>query len=288
MSILINSVQRPATTKASSLECAIGSYSWCRMTFDEVNAFRKQSDALPGSLGNSLLRHADEQTLAGLVAVRDATERFDSPQSSFADWGVVCSSRYLGRSAFAQSLSKFAEEGPWNVSVQVVPNRSLHSPASMIGLALGCHGPCVGVGGGLDGETDAWLTAMTLLDQHRLPGIWLMFIGWEPDRPIDVKGNVTQETCCTGLAIGLQPAGSKGAQARLSIAFDHRTPTALEIPASQTAVTMFQKYASSNSRDEPLRVMLGGGLRAEIDMLPTVISALTQPQAVPISSRKAA
>lgn len=288
MSIFTNSIPRPATAKTSSLECSIGSYSWCRMTFDEINAYRKQSDALPGSLGNSLLRHADEQTLAALIAVRDAVERFDAPQNDFAEWGVVCSSRYLGRSAFAQSLIKFAEEGPWNVSVQVVPNRSLHSPASMVGLALGCHGPCVGVGGGLDGESEAWLTAFTLLDQHRLPGMWLVFSGWEPDQPIDVEGNVTPETRCTSLAIALRPAAAEGAQGHVSVTFDHGAPTALPIPAPLTAVTTFQRYASSSVPQQTLRLLLGGGMCAEIDLLPSVISSLRHPTANPIPSRKAA
>ena len=169
------------------LECRVAAHSIAKFKYEDVNALRKHSDTLPGTLGNSILRHSDEQTLSVLVAVRDAVAQIEQP-TDFSGWGVVVSTRYLGRSAFADALLKFASDGPWNVSVQVVPNRSLHSPASMVGLALGCHGPCVGVGGGLDGEADAWLTAATLLDQQALPGIWLIFAGWDPDTQIDVEG----------------------------------------------------------------------------------------------------
>ena len=171
------------------MECAITAYAISKHSIEEATALKRQSDSLPGALGNSNLRHCDEQTLAALAATRDIVANFPTPNPSFENWGVVCSSRYLGRSAFADSLVKFAAEGPWNVSVQVVPHRSLHSPASMVGLSLGCRGPCVGVGGGLDGETGAWTTAVSLLHQHRLDGMVLMFAGWEPDQVIDEQGN---------------------------------------------------------------------------------------------------
>ena len=44
----------------------------------------------------------------------------------------------------------------------------------------------------LDGETDAWLTATSLLDQQSLPGMWLVFSGWEPDKQIDLEGLAIQ------------------------------------------------------------------------------------------------
>lgn len=125
---------RASSEGCRSLECEVLAYNAARFNCDEIQALRKQSSALPGDVGNSVLRHSDEQTLAALAAVQGVLDAATNLTNDFSGWGVVCSSRYLGRSAFAQSLTKFAIDGPWNVSVQVVPNRSLHSPASMIGL----------------------------------------------------------------------------------------------------------------------------------------------------------
>ena len=256
------SANQTAAPTTRVLECSVGACATVRMTYDEVNALRKQSASLPGNLGNSLLRHTDEQTLTALAAANLAIKQLEDRSSDFGGWGVVCSSRYLGRTSFADSLVKFAAEGPWNVSVQVVPNRSLHAPASMIGLALGCHGPCVGVGGGLDGEPDAWITAITLLDQRNLPGIFLVFIGWEPDEHIDITGKPLTESRCTSLILALEPSGTASEIARLKIGRNNRAPNDLEVPAKRTAMSQVEESIATGT--ERLQVMLGGGLSAEV------------------------
>ncbi len=270
----ITNLNRENVSRSDALDCAVTSYATTRITFDDANLLRKQSDNLPGALGNSILRHCDEQTLTALAAVKDTIGRFATAVDSFEGWGVVVSTRYLGRSAFAQALNKFATDGPWNVSVQVVPNRSLHSPASMIGLALGCHGPCVGVGGGLDGETDAWLTATSLLDQQSLPGIWLIFTGWEPDKRIDVEGTPLTDTSCTALVLALQPASAGKGAARLHIEYDRSVPAELDIPAPETAMSLFEDFVAAGSNGSGMTAMLGGGLKVEMNWsipMPTII-----------------
>jgi hypothetical protein len=277
-----------AAADRDPLECAVTSYATARIAYDDVQPLRKQSDTLPGTLGNSVLRHSDEQTLTALVAVKDAISRFESPPEHFRDWGVVFSSRYLGRTVFAQSLKKFAVDGPWNVSVQVVPNRSLHSPASMFGLALGCHGPCVGVGGGLDGETDAWLTATSLLDQQSLPGMWLIFSGWEPDKRIDIEGTPLTDTSCTALVLALQPGSSTTGSARLRIVYDPSAPVALEVPATVTAMSLFEKFIATGNPDQGLTALLGGGLCAKMEWTTAFESTIPLHPSVPGVQRKAA
>ncbi|HEY0982041.1 hypothetical protein, partial [Schlesneria sp.] len=103
MSSIASTQREPSANNNSSLECVVASYATARLQNDAVNALRKQSSSLPGDLGNSVLRHSDEQTLTSLVAVRDAMSNFETPPESFQDWGVVTSSRYLGRTAFAQA-----------------------------------------------------------------------------------------------------------------------------------------------------------------------------------------
>lgn len=274
MSSIASTQREPSANNNSSLECVVASYATARLQNDAVNALRKQSSSLPGDLGNSVLRHSDEQTLTSLVAVRDAMSNFETPPESFQDWGVVTSSRYLGRTAFAQALNKYAVDGPWNVSVQVVPNRSLHSPASMVGLALGCHGPCVGVGGGLDGEPDAWLTATSLLDQHQLPGIWLIFSGWDPDERIDLEGVSLNNPSCTALALALQPASSQPGAGKLKIVYDSQNVVPLTVPAQETAFSQFENFFASGMKGHTMTTNLGGGLRVEMDWSPAVTTTI--------------
>jgi hypothetical protein len=247
------------------LECAVTSYAAIKLNLQEAQQHKKQSDALPGNLGNTVLRHADEQTLTALIAMKKAIDRFESVPEQFGDWGIVASSRYLGRSAFAQALNKFAAEGPWNVSVQVVPNRSLHSPASMIGLALGCHGPCIGVGGGRDGEPDAWLTAMSLLDQKLVAGMWVVFTGWEPDEEIDTQGTPLTDSNCTALVLALQSSEANAGSARLKIAYDGAAPVALPVPAPMTSFMHFENFMKAASTSGNWTIPLGGGLCARIE-----------------------
>ena len=280
----------PTTFKreSRSLECGIAAYSTCRMSPDDVNKLRKQSDAIPGQLGNSTLRHADEQTLAALAAVQIAVKQMDGTTNDFQNWGVVGSSRYLGRQAFAQSLTRFAAEGPWNVSVQIVPNRSLHSPPSMVGLALGCHGPCVGVGGGLDGETDGWITAVSLLEQHHLSGLFLLFSGWDPDEEVDLEGKQLNDAHCTAGVLALQPASATSNIATLKIGYHASAPKQIEVPAPTTAFHSIQQFAEGGIDAGLKSIHLGGGLRADLEWLPSVISKLPMPNAAPNPIKKVA
>ena len=144
----------------------------------------------------------------------------------------------------------------------------------MVGLALGCHGPCVGVGGGLDGEPDAWLTATSLMDQHRLPGIWLIFSGWEPDEQINLDGVPTNDVCCTSLALALQPATSQTGVAKLRIVYDPQAVAPLDVPAKETAMTRFENFVAGGMNGQTMTAMLGGGLRVEMNWSPAVTSTI--------------
>ena len=135
----------------------------------------------------------------------------------------------------------------------------------MVGLTLGCHGPCVGVGGGLDGETDAWLTAVSLLQQETLPGMWMVFSGWEPEVQMNIEGAWLGETRCTALAMALQPVTGGHDGLRLRVVYDSSAREAIEIPAKSTAISLFEGFSAAGMKSSAMTAMLGGGLRAEID-----------------------
>lgn len=189
-----------------TLECGIAAFGVANLTGEMLANIRKSPEAhttMP--LAPSVARHCDEQTLAALFAVGEAMRKMKSTTADFEAWGIVASTRFIGRSFFAQSLEKFDREGPWNTSVQVVPHRSLHSTSSTISLAIGSHGPNVGVGGGSDGEGQALLAATSLLDEFNLPGVWLVLAGWTPELNVDASGVPTEECRCHALALALKP-----------------------------------------------------------------------------------
>ena len=87
----------------------------------------------------------------------------------FAGWGVVAASRYLGRANLAAALRSFAAEGVWGTSPHLIPHFALHSLSGSISLALGLHGPNLGVGGGLHATAEGFLTALTWLAPGSCP-----------------------------------------------------------------------------------------------------------------------
>ena len=201
-----NSSLGTSTDSSVTLECGIAAFGVANLTGELLASIRKSPaahTAMP--LAPSVARHCDEQTLAALFAVGEAMRKMKSTTADFEAWGIVASTRFIGRSFFAQSLEKFDREGPWNTSVQVVPHRSLHSTSSTISLAIGSHGPNVGVGGGSDGEGQALLAATSLLDEFHLPGVWLVLAGWTPELNVDASGAPTEECRCHALALALKP-----------------------------------------------------------------------------------
>ena len=111
----------------------------------------------------SLLRYADEQTIAGTAAVFTAIEAMGASPDRFEAWGVVAATRYLGRANLAVALRSFMAEGVWGTSPHLIPHFALHSASGSISLALGSHGPNLGVGGGLHAVAEGFLTALTWL-----------------------------------------------------------------------------------------------------------------------------
>ena len=85
----------------------------------------------------SLLRYADEQTVAGTAAVFAAIAAMGRGPRSSRRWGVVAASRYLGRASLAAALRSFRAEGVWGTSPHLIPHFALHSPSGTISLALG-------------------------------------------------------------------------------------------------------------------------------------------------------
>jgi len=254
---------------ARTVECGIASFGSVNLNNDELAAIRKTPELHLGlPLAASVARHCDEQTLAALSAVAEAQRQLGTQQSNFEAWGIVASTRYLGRSFFSQSLDKFDREGPWNTSVQVVPHRSLHSTSSTISLVLGCHGPNVGVGGALDGEGQALLTAASMLDEFALPGVWLVLAGWSPELSVDAVGQPTHEARCHALALAFKPAGEVTNGLQLRIVPDHNAfdePAAAEArPHASSWLSLMTTLLHKAPQNLNVIAPLCDGLRVEL------------------------
>jgi hypothetical protein len=188
-------------------------YGLFRMSPGDVPALRRRPGAIPdgwAAPAPSLLRYSDEQTIAGTAAVFAAIARGGLARGEFEGWGVVAASRFLGRANLALALRSFLSEGVWGTSPHLIPHFALHSPAGTISLALGLHGPNVGVGGGLYAAAEGFLAALTWVSTGEVPGVWLVLSGWSPELVPERRENGPPDGECQALALALLAGGVGG------------------------------------------------------------------------------
>jgi hypothetical protein len=148
---------------------------------DGIPALRRA----PGRLGDAaiapgLLKHADEQSVVGVVAVLRAVAAGGLDPAGFGDWGVVAAPGFLGRAAFNDAFPRFLADGAWGVGPLLTASHSLHSVSGMVSQALNAHGPNLGAGGAPSEDEQALLAAAVLLDEGAAPGVWVVLTDWTP------------------------------------------------------------------------------------------------------------
>ena len=186
----------PTGDAVSCAVAAVGTIQTCGA--DLVGLRQKPGPAR--SLPPAVLRHADEQTVAAVAAVWQAMHSAGLCQTSFTDWGVLAAPRFLGRTAMGDAVRRFAAEGAWGISPHLIPHRSLHSISGTISQALGIHGPNFGIGGGTAAAGELFLSVSTLLQRERLPGLWLVMTGWDPE---PTPAPVASPPTCGAVALAL-------------------------------------------------------------------------------------
>jgi hypothetical protein len=98
-----------------------------------------------------------------------------------------------------------------SVSPHIVPQCSLHSIAGAVSVALGMHGPNVGIGGGSDALAEGLFTAISFLqsgDGADVDGAWLVVSDWAEEPTLDTTGAALGDPTCRGLALFLEPAAA--------------------------------------------------------------------------------
>ncbi len=226
--------------------CELAAWTVVRLGLPELAELRQQPELrFPARITSQFLKNSDDQTVASLVGIFETIKILGQPASDFREWGVVSASRFVGRGAFAATLHKYGKNGPCGVSVQVVPNNLLHSVSSTISLALQCQGPCLGAGGGLNGEVDALLAAASLLADPQRLGVWVTWSYWDPELLIDEAGIPTSAAHCVVGALALRPLQSLATRAELEIRTNsnhrHRSP----------GISGFPELPSSGCSPEP-------------------------------------
>lgn len=217
-SCLLMRLDDQSFTRSCALCCDVAADAVRRVNLESVPELRRN----PGPshrepLPACFLKHADEQTVAGLCAVYQAIQNGDLHTTDFRDWGVLAAPRFLGRPAMAAALQRFAAEGAWGVSPHLIPHRSLHSISGTVSQALKIHGPNFGVGGGPAGSVEVLLAATALLERKHLPGVWVVLTCLDPELPPDATGAMGPGTQAVGLALALMPIRRSGSRLRLQI-----------------------------------------------------------------------
>lgn len=195
--------------------CGIAGHAVCEARLSEIAALRDAA-VPPGVavLPPRFLRHCDEQTVVGMHAVLRAIAALPAAGRSLAGDAVVAASCQAGRIMAAKSLALLKTGGAVTVSTHIVPQASLHSVAGAVSVALGMHGPHVGVSGGPDALAEGLLSAITLAATAGAPRVWLVVTEWDDEPTLDATGAATDDPLCRALAIAIEP----GCAAALSLA----------------------------------------------------------------------
>jgi hypothetical protein len=265
-----------ALPSGSAVGCDVVAFGTARATADTLPALRHQPGPPLGEpLPASFLKHADEQTVVALAAALQAIHRHGLTATSFTDWGVLAAPRFLGREALAGALQRFATEGAWGISPHVIPHHSLHSLSGTISQALKIHGPNFGVGGGPDSAAEGLLTAAALLARDRLPGVWVVWSGWDPEPTPGRNGHLAPPTVCAAalaLVAGrpdwdgpkLRLAASSGAAPDPHRNGHHRLPQTSEL--LKTAETWRSRARSAFSLESLLMTLTDPGAARETEV----------------------
>jgi hypothetical protein len=217
------------------------------------------------------LKHADEQTVVGLAAVLQAMEAHGLHTNSLTEWGVLAAPRFLGRASLAAALQRFAVEGAWGVSPHLIPHRSMHAVSGTISQALGIHGPNFGVGGGTESASEMMLAAATMIAEDRLPGVWVILTGWDPEPSLQRQGTSSNgqrgsaESVCNGVAMALVAAAPGATETRLEIRMRVRANThGNGRPSSHTwpllCLEALQDALAGTGETKAWRLLFGGSI----------------------------
>lgn len=212
----------PFRQRSEVPDCGIRGHATVEAPLSAVPMLRDAPvpDGAPG-LPPRFLRHCDEQTVVAVRAVLEAIARLPAPPR-LDRCGVVAAPCQAGRIATAKSLANLRVGGGVTVSPHIVPQCSLHSLAGAVSVALGMHGPHLGIGGGPDALAEGLFAAITLFRAGPASGcdaVWLLASAWDTEPLLDSSGAAIDDPICRAVAMLLVP-GSMAEHDRLTLTLD--------------------------------------------------------------------
>lgn len=191
------------TPDQSALRIGIVSWSGGAFGLGQLQRLRTEMRLPEGQpLPHAFVRHADEQTLAGLAAVLQTWRQLPQPLPLAEQWGVLAAPEYFGKEATLAALQRYRAEGPSAISPHLIPNHCLHSLAGSISVLLGLHGPNYGVGGGPGQFAELLLAGILETVQQPVPGFWLVATAWRMV-PSELGLSAQSVPVCLALALAV-------------------------------------------------------------------------------------
>ncbi len=200
----------PATPSDSSpdpilAQASITAYAAVSRPLAEIEALRsKPGPATAVAQVVKTLRNSDPQTVAAVAALLQAIDRAGWEDGSFSEWGVVGCPRFVGRTVIYNTVWRFVGDPKYSINPHIIPNYSLHSPSGTASIALSMHGANFGVGGGPFNASEGLITALSVLADGRLPGLWLLLSENAPEPQPDEHGSPTNVVHVHAAALALQ------------------------------------------------------------------------------------
>lgn len=173
------SVSQSFVGHSQACEWDIACHGFAKADVTAIGFIRRQFAESWTGPGKGSMRHMEDQTVAALEAVR--TARSGSNGVAFDQWAVLGCPILPGRATFSENLGRYAKEGAFAISPQVIPQCSLHSLPGQLSIVLGAHGPNLGVGGWPGTEHQVWSTAWSLEKAVEPEGFWLIWSCRESD-----------------------------------------------------------------------------------------------------------
>ena len=222
-------------------DCAIRCHAFVEARHSELAALR-DAPSPPGApaLPPRFLRHCDEHAVVAVRAVLAAAAALDPP-GDFARCGVIAAPCQAGRIVTARSLAQVRVGGGVTVSPHIVPQCSLHSLAGAVSVALGMHGPHLGVGGGPDALAEGLFAAVSLFQPHAAgdyDACWLLATEWEAEPVLDAAGTPAGDPVCRAVAMLVVPEATAAARLTLSL---HVPPASADAPTPPTDLAAFAR-----------------------------------------------
>jgi hypothetical protein len=231
----------------------------------EAVAGLRRALAAPGQppFPATLLKFSEDQTIVALAAVIRALETSGLGNTALTNWAVLAAPRSLGRLAAAESLYKFQQGGAWRISPFVIPHHSLHSVSGTISQALRLYGPNFGISGNHGAVVEGLLSSLALLEEGKVPGLWLLLSEYEPEPVPDVVGACLNTVVCRALALAFRP-GSTGRELLWLRLVNEEPSASSAAPGPAPTVAELVRFLTSSGTEPVWTCPLAWGARLEI------------------------